>query len=63
MQLKLVMENCENWERMSFAQREVIHMVCTKLGRIGDGDFGFLDHWVDLAGYPQLIVEILTKEK
>lgn len=42
--------------------REAIDMICHKLGRIANGDPNYDDSWVDIAGYSQLVVDILNGE-
>ena len=38
---------------------ESIIMICHKLGRIANGDASYDDNWKDIAGYSQLVVDIL----
>ena len=38
---------------------EAIHMICHKLARIANGDPSYVDSWQDIAGYSQLVVDIL----
>lgn len=38
---------------------ESIIMICHKLGRIANGDPHYDDNWKDIAGYSQLVVDIL----
>jgi len=40
---------------------EAIHMICHKLARIANGNPYYVDSWQDIAGYSQLVVEILEK--
>lgn len=44
---------------MSFVQREALDLIATKLARIACGDADFLDHWEDIVGYAQLVVDDL----
>lgn len=44
-------------------QREALDMVCHKIGRIVNGDPDYVDSWVDIAGYAQLIVKRLNGEE
>lgn len=39
---------------------EAIEMIFHKLARIGNGDPAYDDSWRDIAGYAQLIVDILN---
>lgn len=52
-----------NWGKLSCIQRASLDMFAHKIGRILAGDPDFVDHWVDIAGYAQLIVDRLPKEK
>jgi hypothetical protein len=45
------------------AMSEAIDMIFHKLGRIGNGDPFYLDSWVDIAGYAQLVVDILEGQE
>jgi hypothetical protein len=40
-------------------QRESLEMICHKIARIINGDPDYVDSWVDIAGYAQLIVDRL----
>lgn len=45
--------------RMSNVQREALHMICSKLARIANGDPNHVDSWHDIAGYATLVVDDL----
>ena len=47
--------HCENSD-MSNVQREAIDMICMKLSRIASGHATFADHWLDIQGYAQLVL-------
>jgi hypothetical protein len=51
------------WDDMKPDQREAIHMILIKLSRIIYGDYNHIDHWEDIAGYAQLVVNRLTNEE
>ena len=61
--LKKIMKDVPKWILMSAAQREALEMIAHKIGRILNGDPNYADSWVDLAGYAQLVVDELNKEK
>ena len=61
--LKKAMSGVPKWKLMSDAQREALEMIAHKIGRILNGDPNYADSWVDMAGYSQLIVDELNKEK
>lgn len=41
-------------------QLEALDMICHKLGRIINGDNNYADSWHDIAGYAQLVDDILN---
>lgn len=42
---------------------ESIDLICTKIARIVHGDSKHIDHWLDIAGYSQLIVNRLQSQQ
>ena len=44
-------------------QREALHMICHKIGRIVCGDPNYADSWIDIAGYAKLVADRLEKEE
>jgi hypothetical protein len=38
-------------------QAHAVLMILNKLSRIATGDPGYLDHWVDIAGYCQRVID------
>jgi len=48
---------------MPFIQREAINMICAKLARIANGDPAYDDNFRDIAGFAQLVVDELNKDK
>jgi hypothetical protein len=38
---------------------EALHMICHKIGRIVNGDPDYVDSWIDIAGYAQLVADRL----
>ena len=58
--LKDAMKNSPNWSRISASQKEALEMVAHKIGRILNGDPNYLDSWVDIVGYTQLVVDQLN---
>lgn len=51
--------NSPSLYKMTQSQREAVDMILHKLGRIGNGDPHYIDSWVDIVGYAQLIVDEL----
>lgn len=48
--------------KMSADQRESLDMIATKVARILSGNPNDIDHWADIAGYAQLIVNRLSRK-
>jgi hypothetical protein len=40
-------------------QMEALDMIASKIGRILNGDPNYVDSWVDIAGYAQLVADRL----
>lgn len=59
--IKDSMRNSPGWGILQPAMRETLDLMATKIGRILAGDPYHLDHWVDLSGYPELIVELIKE--
>ena len=59
MALKATMEEQVSWERLSPVQKEALHMIQHKIGRILAGNPDFKDHWDDIAGYAKLVSDRL----
>jgi hypothetical protein len=47
----------KNWARLSYIQKESLHMFAHKMGRISVGDPDEPDHWRDIAGYATLVAD------
>jgi hypothetical protein len=61
--LKDVIHGYPNWLKLSHMQRESLHMVLHKIGRIMSGNPNVADHWIDMAGYSTLISNELENTK
>lgn len=61
--LKTVMHETNNWQHLDPAMQESLEMIAHKIGRILNGDPYYDDSWIDIAGYSQLIVNILHKKE
>lgn len=62
MALKTSMEDTIGWSRLSDSQKEALHMIAHKIGRILNGDPNYADSWHDIAGYATLIDKQLSGE-
>jgi hypothetical protein len=58
--LKDAMMNEPGWERLADDQKEALDMTQHKVARIINGDSNYLDSWVDIVGYVQLVINRLT---
>lgn len=52
--IRTIMRDSTNWDKLNSCQREALEMMCSKFGRLLSGDMNFKDHWDDLAGYAKL---------
>lgn len=44
-------------DNLSHVQREALDMIVHKIARILAGDADYSDHWVDIQGYAQLVLD------
>lgn len=58
-ELKAVMHKYNN--NLTLYQKEAIEMILHKIARILNGNPNYKDSWVDIAGYAQLIVNVLDE--
>lgn len=49
--------------KLSFYQREALEMIAHKISRIVNGDANYMDSWVDIVGYAQLVIDKLQHDK
>ena len=59
--LKMFMREYRSHIMLTSAQAEALDMIAHKIGRILAGNPDYKDHWVDIAGYAQLVVKELEK--
>lgn len=55
--LKYFMAQGTNYKQMPTAHREALEMIVHKIARIVNGDPNYIDNWVDIIGYSQLVIE------
>lgn len=60
--LKQDMQCCPKWISLSASQQEALEMIVHKIGRILNGDPNYLDSWVDIVGYTQLVIDELNAQ-
>lgn len=61
--IKMTMGNMANWKMLEDCQRESLEMIAHKIARILNGDFNYVDNWIDIAGYAMLVANILEKNE
>lgn len=54
--LKNIMQLTPNWSNLSKDKKEALDMIQHKVARILNGDPEYLDSWVDIIGYTQLVI-------
>lgn len=52
----------KNGKSMYDYQEVALQMIASKLARIANGDPDYIDNWVDIAGYAQLVANELEVE-
>lgn len=57
--IKMAMQRSPKWLELTDSQREALEMTAHKIGRILNGDPDYLDSWVDIVGYTQLVIDQL----
>jgi len=50
------------WDKLTTRQRESLDFIASKIGRILSGNPDHIDHWDDIAGYANLILEELREK-
>ena len=60
---KTLIHQGESYRLLKADQREALEMIATKMGRIVNGDPDYLDSWVDIQGYCQLIIDRVRKDR
>lgn len=58
-QLMAVILNSKNGQTLPYAHEEALHMICSKIARIANGDYNSIDGWHDIAGYATLIERLI----
>lgn len=60
-EFKFIAESSNSWKKLRPYQKESFEMVFHKLGRILNGDPDYIDSYLDVIGYIQLVVNELEK--
>lgn len=58
--MKKVMWASPKWGALKDDQKEALEMAVHKISRILNGDPDYVDSWVDVVGYSQLVVNRLS---
>ena len=58
-QLMGVLLNSKNGHTLPYAHQEALHMICSKMARIVNGNYNHLDSWHDIGGYAKLIENLI----
>ena len=58
-QLMAIIRNSKNGQTMPYAHDEALHMICSKIARIVNGDHNHKDSWHDIGGYAKLIEDLI----
>lgn len=61
-QLMGILLNSKNGYTLPYAHQEALHMICSKMARIVNGDFNHKDSWHDIGGYARLIEDEIFDE-
>lgn len=54
--LKYFIKQGDSYNNMSVVQCEALDMIVHKIARIVNGDPNYIDNWIDLCGYSQLVI-------
>ena len=54
--IKSAMRHTPNWHKLPEDMKESLEMIALKMARILNGDPFYDDHWRDLSGYAQLVL-------
>lgn len=61
--IKQAMNLGDTADKLAFYQRESLEMIAHKISRIVNGDANYMDSWVDIVGYAQLVIDKLQHDK
>lgn len=57
--LMRTLADADRFDELSAAQYEALHMICSKMARIVNGDPDYPDNWHDIAGYAKLVEDTI----
>ena len=59
--MKYFMTQGTNYKQIPMAHREALEMIVHKIARIVNGDPNYIDNWIDICGYSQLVIDEIRK--
>ena len=54
-----ILLNSKNGQILPCTHQEALHMICSKMARIVNGDCNYKDNWHDIGGYAKLIENLI----
>lgn len=57
--LMRILEDADRFNELSESQYEALHMICSKMARIVNGNPDYSDNWHDIAGYAKLVEDVI----
>lgn len=57
--IKAVLRECGAWDALHPSCKEALESIATKQSRLLNGNPWDRDHWLDIAGYAMLIVDLI----
>lgn len=57
--LKSVLRSHPNYDGLPAPHKEALEMMCTKMGRIVNGDPMYKDNFTDIIGYARLVEQMI----
>lgn len=61
-EIKKVFAQGGNWGTLTTVQIDALEMIAVKISRILEGDPNEPDHWIDIAGYSNLVPKHTIKK-
>lgn len=55
-------ESLGKYPELQDYMKEALEMICHKIGRIVNGNPYYIDSWVDIVGYTQLVIDQIEKD-
>ncbi len=60
--LKHTIRQMPQFNNLAFDQKEALDNICQKMARMLNGNPAYLDNWIDIVGYGQLVVDRMQRE-